>query len=45
MICVFFRQPVTGIQSPPYASPIETRAATAAAEITNTVEWLMVYST
>lgn len=44
MICVFFRLPLTGIQTATF-SPVETRAATAAAEIANTVEWLMVYST
>lgn len=43
MICVFFRQPVTGVQRGG-VSPSDTRAATAAAEITNTVAWLIVYS-
>lgn len=42
MICVFFRFPVTGVQSGTF-SPLESRAASAAAEIANTVEWLMVY--
>lgn len=43
MICVFFRLPLTSAQSAPF-SPINSRAATAAAEVTNTVEWIMVYS-
>lgn len=42
MILVFFRFPITGVQSAPF-SPLESRAATAAAEIANTIEWLMVY--
>jgi len=41
MICVFFRFPITGVQSGTF-SPLDGRAATAAAEIANTVEWLMV---
>lgn len=43
MICVFFRAPLTGIQGATF-SPVESRAASAAAEIVNTVEWIMVYS-
>ncbi len=44
MICVFFRLPLTGIQATTL-SPVNSRAATAAAEIASTVEWIMVYST
>lgn len=43
MICVFFRLPLTGVQTPTF-NMINSRAATAAAEVTNTIEWLMVYS-
>jgi hypothetical protein len=42
MILVFFRFPITGVQSSPF-SPLESKGATAAAEIANTIEWLMVY--
>lgn len=43
MICVFFRLPLTGIQAATF-TPLNGRAATAAAEITNTVEWITVQS-
>ncbi len=42
MICVFFQFPLTGVQSGTFTM-LESRAATAAAEIANVIEWLMVY--
>jgi hypothetical protein len=41
MLCVFFRFPLTGVQGATF-SPVQSRAATAAAEVLNTVEWLTV---
>ena len=41
MLCVFFRYPITGVQTVTI-NPVQTRSATAAAEIVNTVEWLTV---
>ena len=41
MICVFFRYPITGVQGASF-NVVQTRSATAAAEILNTVEWLTV---
>ena len=42
MICVFFAFPITGVQSAAF-SPLESRAATAAGEVTNVVKWLKVH--
>jgi len=42
MILVFFQFPITGVQSAPF-TPLESRAASAAAEIANTIEWLLIY--
>lgn len=42
MILVFFRFPINGVPSPTF-SPLESRAATAAIETTNTIRWLTVY--
>lgn len=41
MICVFFQLPLTGVQGATF-SVLNGRAATAAAEVLNTVEWLTV---
>ena len=41
MICVFFQLPLTGVQAATF-NTIESRAASAAAEILNTVEWLVL---
>lgn len=43
MICVFFQFPLTGVQGASF-NVLDGRAASAAAEILNTVEWLTVYS-
>jgi hypothetical protein len=41
MICVFFQLPLTGVQGGTFIG-LNGRAATAAAEVLNTVEWLTV---
>ena len=42
MILVFNRFPITGVQAGTF-TPLQSRAATAAAETANVIEWLMVY--